>query len=260
MHGFTINPVTDPEFLKNILRGLGNYKDIHFCDYGIKNTTHKNYLGEIIGGPFASTVKTSESSGLIAHCMLDNGYYTVRVWNNVFPAEIYFDLFIEEELLDTDLIIDHLCAPAVPNDGFGMFDYTFSTSKTMMPSSSLSKFSKVESSYIVNDPVSFIDEDREDWEVVLNQLKSPECHYCGNAPEHWIFIDDDSKIHLNFKSVLVCGEHKIFGRSREISNESDKDGELDYRTSKNKKKFYMKEIVENDTNLFTKNIEESSNE
>lgn len=256
MHGFTINPVTDPEFLKNILRGLGNYKDIHFCDYGIKNTTHKNYLGNIVDGPFASTVKTSDSGGLIAHCMLDNGYYTVRLWNDVFPAEIHFDLFLEEELLDTDLILDHLCAPAVPNDGFGMFDYTFSTSKTIMPSSSLSKFYKHESSYTVNDPVSFINEDREDWEVILNQLKSPECYYCKNAPEHWIFIDDDSKIHLNFKSVLVCGEHRALGRSREISNEPDKDGELDYQTSKNKKKFYMKDITEKNTNLFTKNIEE----
>jgi hypothetical protein len=173
----------------------------------------------------------------------------------VSPAEIYFDLFIDGEIDDIDLIVDHLSAPAVPNDGLGMFNHTYSITTENIQSSILKKFENDDSSYYLNSPVSFLDPGKEHWEVVLNKLKGPECYYCKNTPDQWILVDNDSELHLNFISVLACQEHKSLGRISEISS-GHSDEELDYHTSYNEKKFIMKDIVdENNNKLFTKNIE-----
>ncbi len=47
IHGFTINPVTHPDILKNIIRGLASYSDMHKCDFLEENKPrkiHKNYF------------------------------------------------------------------------------------------------------------------------------------------------------------------------------------------------------------------------
>lgn len=235
---------------------MGSYEDIHFCDYGVKNTTHQNYLGSIIAGPFASIVDTDSSHGVIGHCMLTNGHYTLRIWDNVFPAEISLEVFLEDDLPDIDLIVDHLSAPAIPNDGLGLFDYTFSVTTSSVPSSGLRKSAIGDSSYHINSPISFIGEDKKDWEITLNKLKETECYYCKNSPYQWIFIDDCVNCHLNFRSVLVCKEHVGMGRVGEIVSGSNNSEELDYHTSKDGKMFIMEDVVdENNNKLFTKNIE-----
>ncbi len=212
-------------------------------------------MGNIVAGPFASKITDSENSGLVGHCMIDNGYYTVRIWDNCYPAQISFELFFEGDLPDIDLIVDHLCAPATPNDGLGMFNHSSSINKEIIQTNALKKFNQDESPYIVNKPLSFIDKDKTEWEVVLNKLKSPECYYCTKNPDHWIIIDQDTELHLNFISVLSCAEHKSMGRVREIVSGSG-DESSDYYTSSNTKKFEMQDVFdENNKKLFTKNIE-----
>lgn len=187
--------------------------------------------------------------------MLDNGYYTIRIWNNVYPAEIHFDLFLEDDLEDIDLIVDHLSAPAVPNDGLGMFNHTASINRHIVQSNNLNKYNKDESAYYVNKPLSFLDSDKKHWEVTLNKLGSPECYYCKNSPDQWIFVDDDSQSHLNFIVVLSCKDHKNLGRVSEISSGSNNE-EVDYHTSLNEKKFIMEDVFDSNNNkIFTKNIE-----
>jgi hypothetical protein len=240
---------------------LGNYSDTHFCDYSSKNTTHKNYLGNIIAGPFGAKIKDENNSGIVAHCMLDNGYYTLRIWDTVYPAEIDFELFLEGDLPDADLIVDHLSAPAIPNDGLGMFDHTLIISKSITPTSTMKKFDANNSSYFVNDRLSFLDDGEDNWQVVLNKLKSPECFYCTNKPEQWLFVDEDSNTHLNFRSVLSCKDHLHMGRIKEISSGFDDHNKEDYYTSKNSKRFAMQDVLdENNNKIFTRNIEIDNNQ
>ncbi len=255
LNGFTINPVTEKNILVNIMRGLGEYQDNHLCDYS-KGTIHKNYLGRIILGPIVTDVSDTEKNGLVGHCILDNGYYTIRIWNETFPAAFQFDLFLENDLQDTDLILDHLCAPAVPNDGFGIFDYTYSTEKIKLLDSPLRKENPYESSYKVNDSINYLSKDKDNWEITLNQLKTTECYYCKNAATDWIFIDDMQKVHVDFKSVIVCKEHIKNGRIRELSSSLGlKEGD-DYYSSESEKIFSMEEVQDSEGKiLYTKNKE-----
>jgi hypothetical protein len=255
LNGFTINPITERHILVNIMRGLGEYQDKHLCDYS-KGVIHKNYLGKIVMGPFATYIENTEQNGLVGHCILDNGYYTIRIWNNTFPAKIQFDLFLENDLNDTDLILDHLCAPAVPNDGFGIFDYTYSTEKIKLLDSRIRKDNENDSSYIVNDKINFLDEDKNKWNVTLNQLKDPECYYCNKKPVSWIFIDEMQKVHVDFKSVLACENHIKNGRIRELSSTLGLEEGLDFYSSDQEKKFAMEKIVDAEGKvLYTENKE-----
>ena len=241
LNGFTINPVTEQHILINIMRGLAEYNGNHLCDYS-KGVVHKNYLGDIVLGPLATLIENVENIGLVGHCILDNGYYTIRIWNNTHPSKFQFDLFLEDDLKDPDLIIDHLCAPPVPNDGFGIFDYTYSTKRTKLSESPLTKHVDAESQYLVNDKINFISGEKNNWEITLNQLKKIECYYCKENATGWVFIDDMSKAHIDFKSVLVCKEHVKNGRIRELSSSLGNEEGLDKYSSDNERSFSMNEI------------------
>lgn len=264
IHGFTINPTTHPDILKNIIRGLAGYSEMHLCDYvenELPRKTHKNYLGKIIGEPNVVEIKNDEKVGLIGHCFIDNGYFNIRVWNNIYPSQIYFELFLEDEILDADLIIDHLSAPAIPNDGLGMFDYTYSISKKILPSSTLEKFSKLESSYHVNDPILL---DGENWEIELNKLKEMECYFCKAEPNSWIFVKNDKGPHTSFRATLVCQDHKRLGRLGETEginpehlfiNQNEKNKNM--LSSKNMKKFTFNTFFDKTNNYqITENLPE----
>jgi hypothetical protein len=255
LNGFTINPVTEQHILVNIMRGLAEYNGNHLCDYS-KGVVHKNYLGNIVLGPIAATIENVENTGLVGHCILDNGYYTIRIWNNTHPSKFQFDLFLEDDLKDPDLIIDHLCAPPVPNDGFGIFDYTYSTKRTKLSESPLTKHVDDESQYLVNDKIKFIDNEKNNWNITLNQLKEIECYYCKENATDWVFIDDMSKVHIDFKSILVCKEHIKNGRTRELSSSLANESGLDKYSSDNERSFSMNEIRdESGKVLYTQNQE-----
>ena len=254
LNGFTINPVTEKQILINVMRGLGQYKKNHLCDYG-KDVVHKNYLGGIVLGPFAAEVDDVKNAGLVGNCILDNGYYTVRIWNNIHPSRFQFDLFLEDDLKDLDLIIDHLSAPPIPNDGFGIFDYTYSLETEKIPDSFLFKNKHNDSSYQINNKINFLNKEKNEWEIVFNELKSVECHYCKENGTNWIFIDDVGKNHLNFKSVIVCKEHLDNGRIRELSSTLGNAEGKDFYTSKTDVMFLLKNVVDEDgTILYTKNF------
>lgn len=255
LNGFTINPVTEKHILVNIMRGLAEYKGNHLCDYS-KGVVHKNYLGDIVLGPVATLIENVENTGLVGHCILDNGYYTIRIWDNTHPAKFQFDLFLEDDLKDPDLIIDHLCAPPVPNDGFGVFDYTYSTKKIKLSESPLTKHVDSESQYLVNDKINFINGEKNNWDITLNQLKEIQCYYCEENATNWILIDDMSKVHIDFKSIVVCKDHIKNGRIRELSSTLLNEEGLDTYYSHSEKSFVIEEVVdENGKVLYTKNKE-----
>ena len=264
IHGFTINPVTHPDILKNIIRGLASYSDMHKCDFLEENKPrkiHKNNLGKLLNISDVIEIKKEGFSGLIGHCILENGYFNLRIWNDVYPSEIHFNLFLEDDILDADLIIDHLSAPAVPNDGTGMFDYTYSINKEILTSNPLQKFSKSESSYYVNDPIRL---NGEEWEVTLNKLGQTTCHFCESTPHYWLFVKNEENYHSRSSAVIVCKDHMKMGRTTELGNANPDfifvnpiNQTNETYNSKNMKKFKMHSSLNKENNTtITENLSE----
>lgn len=252
LNGFTINPVTHLPHLINILRGLTEYSIKHKCDTGSDGPIHTNYLGRSIFGPVGTKIPDMHSSnaGSIVQGILENGYYTCRVWENCYPAKIQFDLFLEDDLPDIDLIIDHFSAPAIPQDGLGLFDYTYSISKTKEHTTTLQKNTDKDSAYDVNDLIAFEDGK---WSVILNTLKAPECYFCNTKPEHWISLNKNTnKNHTDWISVLSCTNHKGLGKTIEdvYSNKVNQ-----YYSDEENRVYVTKEIKnENNEIMFTVNM------
>ena len=186
INGYTINPVTNIDALNQVMNGLVSYDSNHSCDLTKGVNIHKNYLGKSLCEPFSIIVKEKDNGGMIGQAFLENGYFTIRIWDKVYPAEVQFDLYLRSELKDIDLIMDHLCNPATPYDGFGLFDCTYSLNHEYIKSSPLSKFNKEQSSYFVNDTLQ---NNEHGWHVTLNELDELFCYFCDKKAEFWIFLN-----------------------------------------------------------------------
>ena len=248
IQGFTINPVVDKQEFKNIINGLCNsYVDFHICDYGIDPVVHKNDLGKLLFKDFfIQYLDPLEKEGLIAFVALDNGYFTIKIKYNVYPAEIFFDLFIDKKITDINIIVDHLSAPAIKNDGLGMFDYTYNLSYIVKNKSILQKHNKD----IISDKI-FINnfKNSEGDQISLNSLNSIECYFCENVASTTLFFDEPSKV------VLSCNDHKQMGRVKEIGDGAKKDNETDNRDiGKILKNTYKMQITEIDGVKYGKNV------
>lgn len=204
VNGYTINPIKDSSMLRDIVLGLVGYKEFHKCDYGINDIVHKNYLGKIVGPPNIQYIDYDGYRGLTALVFLTNGYFSLKILDSIYPAEIQFDLYIRGELNDPDLIIDHLAAPGVAHDGMGMFDYTYDLKSTKIPQH---KLSRPDANFVVNN----LNKNTLD---SLNYLESTHCYFCNNRPEYWIFLGPNEN--ETTKSALVCKDHKSLGRSGEL--------------------------------------------
>jgi hypothetical protein len=223
INGFTLNPIRNKNDLKNIIKSLcNNYTKDHVCDFD-GETIHKNYLKKQVGEIYVEEKIIEEELSYIGFVILENGYFTLTIKKNVFPSEILFDLYLEEKILDFQIIIDHLSCPAKANhvDGLGMFDYAYSLTYNTKHESKLYKDIKENCNY------EYYTED-------LNSLKNAECYFCSRPPEFFIFYN------LPRKTIFVCKNHKNFGTQEEIS-------------SKDKEEYVLKEIKINGK-IFQKNI------
>jgi hypothetical protein len=254
LNGFTMNPITHLPFLTDVLRGLAEYDKNHQCDTGIDGPIHTNYLGKTIFGPNGVTVTDKDNNGNIVQGVLENGYYTLRIWDNVYPAKIQFDLFLENDLLDIDLIIDHFSAPGIPQDGFGLFDYTYSITKFKEHTSPLQKYNIYKNSqYEINDKIIVDDSSR--WIMKLNQLETSQCYFCKENATHWILYNKEiDGMHTNYTSVNTCLYHRPEGKTTEDPYSTQPNQLYSY---KNQPTFARKEIKNKDGEvLFTVNIPE----
>lgn len=216
VNGFTINPITRPELLSVVLDGLASYKDTHLCDYG-QISVHQNYLGKKIGSPSVIEVNDDSNSFLQGHVDLSNGWIDIRIWHKVYPAEIMLDVYVRGQMIDPDIIIDHLCAPALPMDGMGMFDYTYILDSSPVITNAMSKANVNQSAYKVNRKAE-IDQDR--LSVTLNQLSNIQCHFCTDQATNWIIMSppmpSDASELVSAKTVTSCKNHMAHGRVTEI--------------------------------------------
>jgi hypothetical protein len=264
INGFSINPILDENSFMLSTKGIANYEDIHLCDYGrdpeetvedyIKKgmMSHKNYLGKRIGNPKVNYINNKNTRGWTGYQLIENGYYIIKIWDNFYPARIQFDLYLDEKMDDADLIIDGLCAPAVPFDGFGMFDYSYSLSYITKPESILEKNDKT-SSYHLNEPFNIEKyiEEKGGYEIILNQLDTIHCHFCTNDGKYFIFG-------LNKQSVItVCENHIESGSNKEFG--ADQKQEIDKRNvSWYGDKFLMKRFKDNNI-IYTINEDMENN-
>lgn len=229
LHGYTINPVQDIEWLNNFIFGLFTYSKEHLCDYG-SGKKHLNYLGKQIEPPYIVKIENPGNKGLIATQYMTNGYFIIKITDDIYPAEVRFDLFLNESLNDIELIIDHLTAPAIPFDGLGVFDYKYSLSQENVMVHNLNKYDRSESSYNINEPM--IKSSDGSWSVVLNELEEIKCYFCNSLATRWIISghpcrpleSNQSNINLPVSKTLpVCIDHTNMGRNRERPNENIKD-------------------------------------
>lgn len=213
-----------------MLCGLFTYSKEHLCDYGY-GKMHKNYLGHQIGNPYIVKIENEEYSGLMATQYMTNGYFVMKITDSTYPAEIRFDLFLNEPLQDVELLIDHLTAPAIPFDGPGIFDYKYSLSHENISTHHLSKFDKKESSYFVNDSMERYENG--EWSITLNELEKIKCYFCNLDATRWIIIgapwwplkDGETRdIDLpESQTFPVCNSHLGKGRHRERPSDKEKD-------------------------------------
>lgn len=203
--GFTINPVKDTNVLYKIIKGLFSYNKTHLCDFG-NITEHQNFLGSLVGDIKVDYITSPLFNGVIGSANMDNGYFTLKIYDNVYPAEIQFDLYINSKVLDIQIILDHLSSPAGPFDGLCMFDYQYSLSYITKRSSILNKNNKNTAAYELNEPYSEIMHQESVtnnvfYEIKLNELKNPECYFCKKNPIMFKLYDNPRKL------ILVCEDH-----------------------------------------------------
>lgn len=222
--GFTINPNKNLSCFKDIISGLCNYyKKNHICDFD-GETVHVNFLGQQIGELYVQEIMSDNESGRIGFVNLENGYFVLKIVDSVYPAEIQFDLFLNEKMTDFQIIIDHLSSPSLPFDGLGMFDYSYNISYFTKKNNIITKENKNIAPYDINEEYDFdkhqnyINNNKE-YSIVLNQLKEIECYFCKSLPKYSIFYGLPRSI------VFVCENHKDVGSNKELnaSNEFDKD-------------------------------------
>jgi len=245
INGFTINPIKDKNILVNILNGLCEYQKKHLCDFEPK-IVHTNYLGKQIGEPSIQYLKTDNHSGLVGYVLLENGYFVLKIWDNVYPAEIQFDMYLDEKMLDPYIVIDHLSAPAVPIDGLGMFNYKYTLSYITKQDNIIFKEDKQTPAYKINKEflLEEYQKNPKQSRVILNQLDKISCYFCEKKADFFIFFDTPRKI------VVSCEDHKTFGTTKELGADNSKT--IDVRDIS--KHFF--EIVEvSDTkDTYTKNV------
>lgn len=229
VNGYTINPIMDARQGLTLLSGLGEYPPEHKCDAD-HNVVHKNYLGQIYENSIMSKYINIEGErGLFCTAILTNGHYTLRIWDETKPARVRFDAYVKGAMYDADLILDHLKAPAIPWDGVGLFDYTYSINQSPII------FSPMMKQDISKDPYTMgtgwkIDYETLTYEGTPNQLNTIKCYFCPNDGKYWgitptpipkDFYDDckdwydptqegwfdGTKDTNNFKSVPACEMH-----------------------------------------------------
>lgn len=246
--GFTINPITNSAMLSALLNGLVSYKDKHLCDYG-QSSIHKNYLGRKIIEPVI--IVSEDKSFVQGYVALTNGWINVRVINNVYPAKVVFDAYINENMSDADLIIDHLCAPALPMDGMGLFDFTYNLQSTPILNSAMSKHNHFTAPYKLNSPAVILDDAVE---VTLNKLSNIECHFCSLPATTWLIVGppmspDDKKL-IPPRVVTSCKDHIRNGRVTEIRYSFDNIPENDFiRAGNNATQYEMLDVLDSNGNL-----------
>jgi len=209
IQGFTINPIKDKHSFKDIIFGLCTcYKEFHICDYGENPITHKNYLGKLVFDNIFVDYIDNKKNGIISFVVLENGYFTITLKYDVYPAEIVFDLFLYEKILDISIILDHLSAPPTKSDGFGMFDYTYSLSYITKNKNILQKDQN--QVLLSNEGLSNNLKNKINHDETLNELKNIECYFCNNKATINIFFDTPRKV------VMACDIHKNNGSTKEI--------------------------------------------
>ena len=254
--GFTINPVTNVGILESIMKGLTEYGDSHWCDHGGVDKFHKNYMGKRLHEPSVVMNQNEDNHGLSGTCILDNGYFFIKIWDKVYPSQIQFDMFLTNDVEDLDLILDHLCATAIPYDGLGMFDYSYTKTNTIPLNHMIEKNNKNQSSYIVNDLIKINDNNPNDWSVKLNQLGDISCFFCDNIGSSWILFSSREKMHhSSSKCVIVCEEHKKNGRVGErVPNSKNYLESANIYTSKDEYVFIQETVMDNNRlKSYTKN-------
>lgn len=246
--GFTMNPITDSYILKAVLTGLTSYKEEHLCDYG-HQVIHKNYLGQRISDPM---ITNCMQYGFIqGHVVLTNGWINIRITSDVYPAKVVADVYLNNSMPDADIIIDHLCAPALPLDGMGLFDYTYTLHSTPIPNTAMSKHNKMESPYKVNEPAN-VSEDKV--EVTLNKLSTIECHFCSSPATTWLIIgppmSPDATSLTPPRVVTSCKNHIGNGRVTEIRYNIDEIPENDFVVAGNNSTQYeMLDVLDENGNF-----------
>jgi hypothetical protein len=246
INGFTINPIKDRDSLINILNGLCSYQKKHLCDFEAK-VVHTNHLGKQIGEPRVDYVKNKEHSGLVGYVLLENGYFVLKIWDDIYPAEVQFDMYLDEKMLDPYIVIDHLSAPATPLDGLGMFNYTHTLSYTTKQDNILFKNNKKNSAYKVNQPFNLEEykKNSENSKVILNELNNISCYFCDKDTNTFVFFGIPRKI------ISVCKDHIQHGGStRELG--ADNSLTVDIRDVV-KDEFYPIEIKDT-KDTYTKNV------
>ena len=140
INGFTINPIKDANLLIAFINSLCEiYDKKHVCDHGTK-IIHENFLGKQIGTPSVSYISNDAFNGLIGFAALENGYFVIKIWDNIYPAEIQFDLYLDQKMDDCSIIVDHLSCPAKPYDGMGLFNCTYTLTHSVKNKTFISKY------------------------------------------------------------------------------------------------------------------------
>jgi len=209
INGFTINPIKDIYYLRILINSLCTiYDQAHECDFD-SGIVHENYLGKQIGQPSVSYIENATFKGLIGFAVLENGYFVIKIWDDIHPAEVQFDLYLDAKLPDCDIILDHLSCPVGDrypfSDGLGLFDCTYSINYITKNESPISRINKKTPTYFKNESFNLekYSQDPQNYSYVLNKFdKPPQCYFCEDNITDLIFSGHPNRI------IFVCNEHK----------------------------------------------------
>ena len=204
INGFTINPVKDISYLHILINSLCTlYENKHECDLG-SGIVHENFLGKQIGQPSVSYIENTTFKGLIGFAVLENGYFVIKIWDGIHPAEVQFDLYLDTKLPDCDIILDHLSCPVGHYDGLGLFNCTYSINYITKNEPPISKENKKTPTYFKNESFNSekYNQDPQNYSFILDEFHKVECYFCEENITDLTYIGYPKKI------IFVCNNHK----------------------------------------------------
>lgn len=191
-----------------------SYPDEHICDHGF-DIKHNYGLGKLLHGPYVTYKKIEnpekiysiniinveevyngnideilnliKDKNLISQnvfAIFETGHLVLSIDSSSYPCFISFSLLTEGNV-DIELILDHLSAPSIKDDGFGMIDWSYNINYIKKE-----KFT----------PLVAFNTKTNNKEKQKDRMKDLFCVNCNNKAEFWDIV--------KFKTVPVCTIHK----------------------------------------------------
>jgi hypothetical protein len=224
--GYSIEPSIDGESIQKFFVGFFSYPEKWYCDHNDEMIEDKNeILGYLQGGPERNLMPFTDKSiihkgnfgklleepytfcnenNFCTHALaiFENGYVTFNAIERKKYVPIFINIFTNKDM-DSDLILDHLRAPAIKFDGLGLFNLSIVKSEKNVLDDNYFILQTIDDEFV--NRLHYNNGVEESDPIKLESIRQNDeenkifCCNCDSLAEHWNIISD--------KTFPVCKKH-----------------------------------------------------